>query len=138
MEIPTYIRNHEAVLEFFGRWPVFHDANVFDYRLDFDSASLELTLHAWLMTDQVDAKGYFILRNHALVAFRFSGLHDVCMEEFQLDNILYSLEISPCAEAGSFRVELESVMDRSGSFSARHGEVVSVVPCAPDGGVMSP
>ena len=28
MDVPTYILNHKAVVEFFGRWPSFHDAEV--------------------------------------------------------------------------------------------------------------
>jgi hypothetical protein len=131
MDVPAYIRNHEAVVSFFGRWLSFHDANVIAYEPGADSISL--TLHTWLMTDQVDSKGYFILRNHALVSFRFDGLSDVQMDAFRSGNILYGLEMSPCSAPGSFHVELDSVMDMSGSFSARSGEVVSVIPCTSDG-----
>src|SRR5438105_3547995 len=125
MDVPTRILNHEAVVDFFGAWPSFHDANVPTY--DADADSIKLTLHTWQITDQVDAKGYFVLKNHALVSFRFSGLHDVQMDAFKSGNILSSLEISPCSAPASFHVELDSVMDMSGSFSARSGEIVSVI-----------
>jgi len=133
MDVPTYIQNHEAAISFFGRWPSFHDANVLAYEPGPDSISL--TLHTWLMTDQVDAKGFFILRNHALVSLRFGGIHDVQMDAFRSGNILFGLEISPCPDPALFHVELDSVMDMSGGFSARKGEVVSVIPCTPDGHV---
>jgi len=133
MDVPAYIRNHQAVVDFFDRWPSFHDANVVAYELGTEPDSISLTLHTWLMTDEVDAKGYFVLRNHALVAFRFGGLHDVQMDAFRSDNILFGMEISPRSDSPSFHVELDSVMDMSGSFSAHSGEVVSVVPCKPDG-----
>ena len=131
MDVPTYIRNYEAAVSFFGRWPSLHDAKVLAYESGADSISL--MLHTWLMTDQVDAKGYYVLRNHALVSLRFGNLHDVEMDAFRSGNILYGLEISPCSDPASFRVELDSVMDMSGGFSARKGEVVSVIPCTPDG-----
>ena len=131
MEVPQYIRNHEAVLEFFGRWPSFHDANVVAYQLAADA--ITLTLHTWLMTNELDAKGYFVLTNHGLVSFRFGGLHDLQMEAFRSENILLGLEFSRCSPPASFRVELNSVMDMSGAFSARTGEVVSVTPCTEDG-----
>src|SRR4051794_10377391 len=131
MDVPRYIRNHEVVVRFFGCWPSFHDANVPAYEAGADSISF--TLHTWLMTDQVDAAGYFVLRNHALVSFRFSSLHDVQMAAFTSGNILFGLEISPCSNPASFHVELDSVMDTSGSFSARSGEIVSVIPCTSDG-----
>lgn len=131
LDVPAYIRNHEAVLEFFGRWPSFHDANVVAYQLAADA--ITLTLHTWLMTNELDAKGYFVLANHGLVSFRFDGLHDVQMEAFRSENILFGLNFSQCSPPASFRVELDSVMDMSGAFSARSGEVVSVTPCTEDG-----
>ncbi|AVP95701.1 hypothetical protein C7S18_00165 [Ahniella affigens] len=131
MNVPTQIQNYEAVVDFFGSWPSFHDANVVAYDADVDS--IKLTLHTWRITNQVDANGYLVLRHHALVSFRFSGLHDVQMDAFNSRNILSSLEISPCSDRGSCRVELDSVMDLSGSFSAKSGEIVSVIPCDSDG-----
>ena len=131
MDVPAYIRNHEAVLECFGRWPSFHDANVVAYQLSDDV--ITLTLHTWLLTNELDAKGYFVLTNHGLVSFRFDGLHDVQMETFRSQNILFGLQFSRCPPPASFRVELDSVMDMSGAFSARSGEVVFVTPCTEDG-----
>lgn len=131
MDIPTYILNFEAVVGFFGRWPSFHDANVSDYQLGADS--IDLRLHTWLMTSEIDSKGYFVLRNHALVLFRFNGLHDVQMDAFRSGNVLFELNLSRDSSPGLFRVELDSVMDMSGAFSARFGEVVSVTPCTAEG-----
>jgi hypothetical protein len=85
------------------------------------------------MTDEVDAKGYFVLRNHALVSFRFGGLHNVKMDSFASGNILFGLEFFPSRDLSSIRVELDSVMDMSGSFSARSGEIVSIMPYTSDG-----
>ena len=120
-------------MSFFGRWLSFHDAEVLTY----DSAedSISLTLHAWLMTDEMDAEGYFVLQNHALVSFRFDGLQEVRMDAFRSGNILFGIEITSCADSALFQVDLNSVMDMSGSFSARSGEIVSVIPCTSDGRV---
>jgi hypothetical protein len=85
------------------------------------------------MTDEVDGKGYFVLRKHALVSFRFEGVHDLEMDSFASKNILFGMEFFPGSDSSSFRVVLDSVMDMSGSFSARKGEVVSVIPCTADG-----
>ncbi len=85
------------------------------------------------MTDRVDARGYFVLEKHALVSFRFDGIFDVEMATFDSGNILFGIEFFPSSDGSSFRVVLDSVMDKSGSFSARKGEVVSVIPCTSDG-----
>jgi hypothetical protein len=81
----------------------------------------------------VDAKGFFVLRKHALVSFRFDGIHDTEMDAFAAKNILFGMELSPSGDGSSFQVVLDSAMDMSGSFSARKGEVVSVIPCTSDG-----
>lgn len=134
MDIPKYISNHKAVVELYGRWPKFHDAKVSVYVVPTqESQSLALTLHTWEMTNKVDAKGYFILEKHALVSFRFDSVFDIEMSAFDADNILFGMEFSLSSDSSSIRVILDSVMDKSGSFSARRGEVVSVIPCAPDG-----
>jgi hypothetical protein len=134
MDVPTYILNHQAVVDLYGRWPMFHDAKVSNYVAPTqESQSLAITVHTWQMTDKVDAKGYFVLEKHALVSFRFDAIFDVEMVAFDADNILFGIELFPSSDSSSFRVVLDSVMDKSGSFSARRGEVVSVIPCTSDG-----
>jgi hypothetical protein len=93
MDVPTYILNHKAVIDFFGLWPSFHDATVPTYEAPRpETQSLSFTLHTWQMTDEVDAKSFFVLWNHALVSFRFDGIHDVKTEAFKSGNILFGLE----------------------------------------------
>lgn len=136
MDVLTYILNHKAVVDFFGHWPSFHDAKVSTYEAARpETQSLGFTLHTWQMTDEVNAKGFFVLRDYALVSFRFDDIHDVKMDAFKAGNILFGLEFVLSSDLSSFRVELDSVMDMSGSFSARSGEVVSIIPCTSDGKV---
>jgi hypothetical protein len=134
MTAPDYIDNHSAVIAFYGYWPAFHDAQVPAYQYDqAGDPLLSFTLHTWRMTNQVDERGYFILQDHSLVSFRFEGIHDADMDSFRSGNILYGLTFSRGDDPTSFRVELDSVMDMSGAFSARSGRVVSIVPCHANG-----
>ena len=133
MEAPTFLSNYQALLDHFGYWPSFHDANVISYAgPSAERQTVDLTLHTWEMTSEVDAKGYYVLRKHALVAFRFAGVHDASLERFGSGNTLFGMDITRAGDADSFRVELNSVMDMSCDFSATSGEVVSVVPCTSD------
>ena len=133
MTAPAYIAKYQSVIDHFGRWPSFHDANVVDYQApSSDGGSLEFTLHAWTMTQEVDSKGFFVLKDHALVTLRFEELSDLKMEEFRSGNILFGMVFSQLAGSPAFQVELDSVMDMSGSFTALKGEVISVVVCTPD------
>ena len=139
MDTPAYILNHQAVVNLYGRWPSFHDANVLEYTTpDAKSQSLGFTLHTWQMTNEVDAKGFYVLQKHALVSFLFHNIYDVNMDKFRSGNILFGMELIPSTGLSSFRVQLDSVMDMSGSFSARSGEVISVIPCTSDGKAAQP
>ena len=133
MEAPTFLNNYQALLDHFGYWPSFHDANVISYAgPTAECQTVDLTLHTWEMTSEVDAKGYYVLRKHALVAFRFAGVHDASLERFDSGNILFGMDITPAGDADSIHVELDSVMDMSGDFSATSGEIIYVVPCTSD------
>ena len=134
MDAPNFLSNYRALLDHFGYWPSFHDANVISYAgPTAERATVDLTLHTWEMTSEVDAKGYYVSRKHALVGFRFSGVHDASLESFDSGNILFGMEITRADDADSFHVELDSVMDMSGDFYAASGEVLSVALCTSDG-----
>jgi len=134
VEAPTFLRNYEALFDHFGYWPSFHDANVMSYTgPSGEHPTVDLVLHTWEMTSEVDAKGYCVLRKHVLVTFRFASVRDACLERFDSGNILFGMNITRAGNADSFHVELDSVMDMSGDFSATSGEIVSVVPCTSDG-----
>ena len=133
MEAPTFLSNYQALLDHFGCWPSFHDAKVISYAgPTAERQTLDLALHTWEITSEVDAKGYYVLRKHALVAFRFAGVHDASLEQFDSGNILFGMDITRAGDVDSFHVELDSVMDMSGDFSATSGEILSVVPCTSD------
>ena len=131
MNVPTYILNYKAVVDFYGHWPLFHDAQVPVYVASMpESQSLAFTLHTWQMTSKVDAKGFVSQARSSFVS-RFDGVPDPEMNAFASGNILFGMRFSATIFS-SFRVVLDSVMDMSGSFWARKGEIASMVP-APDG-----
>ncbi len=134
MTAPDYIANCSAVVAFYGYWPSFHDAQVPAYKKPTpEEPSLTFTLHTWRMTDQVDPKGFYILKDHSLVSFSFDGIFDADMDSFQSGNILFGLSFLRDASSTSFRVELDSVMDMSGAFSSSSGRVVSILLCDSNG-----
>ena len=121
-------------MDLYGYWPSFHDAQVPSYQApSANSPIVTFTLQTWEMTDQIDAQGYFVLCKHALVSFRFESVQQVEMDAFQAGNILFGLTFTPNQNDPTFRVELESVMDMSGAFTARSGAVVAIIPCGADG-----
>ena len=134
------IKDHARVLESFGYWPSFHDAEVRSLLLDRNSvlfgdiaeAKIEVRLHALEWTH--DAQPAF---NHHLVEFRFHEVSDVKLEGFNHQNAILEFRIeddlrSPGSPAG-LKLTFVPAHGLSGSFCAGSAEVLSVVPCNKDG-----
>jgi hypothetical protein len=133
---PTYLTNHQAVVDAFGYWPSFHDASVLEFEVGQLAADrIDLTLHVWEMTRELEEKGHFKLIKHHRVHFAFHGVFDEDLEQFVPENILDALIFSPASDfenTGSFRVFLDSAIgcEMCGAFSATAGEVLEVIPCS--------
>jgi hypothetical protein len=131
------IEAHTQVLEAFGYWPEFHDAEVRSLVLDRNTvlfgdiadAQIEVCLHALEWTR--DAQPAF---NHHLVQFRFHEVDQVELEGFNHQNAILEFRIELSAEAPvRLRISFVPAHGLSGSFCASRAEVLSVVPCNHDG-----
>ena len=142
---PAYLDNHQSVLAAFGYWPSFHDSEVISLLMDrrsilFDSvhnARIELVVHAFEMTTEVNEKGYFVLNKHHLVHFEFETVDEVNLKGFNHQNALMSLvfEELPTDAAGnhSFKVGLNDAFGIGGEFTSSKGRVLSIIPCDAEG-----
>ena len=85
MEPHEFIEGHAQVLEAFGQWPRFHDAEVHRVVLDRTRKSpsgsyypsVELVIRGWVMTSEVTEGRYFKLEHDSLVHFLFEHVSDV-------------------------------------------------------------
>jgi hypothetical protein len=66
------IEGAQIVLNWFGYWPSFHDAEVVSILLD-RSGKSKVRVHAFEMTSEVDANGYFVSTKHAIITFELEG-----------------------------------------------------------------
>jgi hypothetical protein len=127
------IENAELVESIFGGWPSFHDAEIHSILLtrDCDTGSqLDLTIHHWEMTSEVDSHGYYVLRHHTLTTLRFCGVSDLYLAGFNHQNVLWELEISEL-EPGSelrFSISMPTSYGCEASFKCREIRVMSAVP----------
>ena len=86
------------------------------------------------MTDEVDAAGYFVLRNNVLVHLRFAGVENLKLDDFNQQNALFELTISKEEGAGrAFRVVFDASWGVGAEFSCDAVAVLSVQPCNKEG-----
>ena len=126
--------NGSLIVERFGAWPSFHDAEVISVLLSGhhpEQPSCEMVVHAWLMTDKVDARGYYVLEKHSLVKFRFEELIESTFSNFNHQNCLWSLEIEEemFEDEPVLRVQLPTSYGLEGTALCKRVVVLSVQPC---------
>lgn len=128
------IINAQLVIDRFGRWPTFHDAEVLSvclFRCEGGRPACEMVIHAWLMTSVVDARNYYVTEKHSLVALRFEGLIESEFKDFNHQNCLFSLDLEPAEfEAKpAIRAEWSSSFGLEGFVLCERLAVMSVTPC---------
>ena len=137
MEPYEFIKNHQLVLQAFGRWPSFHDGEVHRVILDRTRCtpdgrfypSVELTVRGWNMTTEVTEAGFYKLENDSVVHFLFEQVTDLALDGLNHQNVLSSLEFELAdSEPIILSVELSPCYGLSGGFKAQVARVVSVHP----------
>jgi hypothetical protein len=138
-EVVDRISGAEKLVAVFGYWPSFHDAEVVWLKLDRRpnenglSPTLETQIHAFEITNEVDERGYYILRNHVLVRLRFLDVVELRLDGFNHQNVLFELELSDLRERQwehiFFEVHFDSSHGMGASFQCHAIEVVEVTPC---------
>jgi hypothetical protein len=102
-----------ALIERFGRWPSFHDAEVVSLSLNRTGAST-LTIHIFRMKSEVDARGHYVCDLHTLVTFSFGEILGINLADFNHQNVISGLEID--RTGAGFEVMLHACYGLAGSI----------------------
>jgi Immunity protein 50 len=91
-EIAPLIVGSEKLTSIFGGWPSFHDAEVHELHFHrghvdtdnnlYEFPRLTVKVHLWLMTNDVDQKGYYVSTKHTLTTMKFYDVDEFKMEGF--------------------------------------------------------
>jgi hypothetical protein len=105
------ITGAKDVLDWFGYWPTFHDAEVVSVSLD-RVRGCSVSIHAFQTTPEVDARGHYVTTKHAIVTFwlegfprNASGISRIRIEYFNQQNVLSSASVNRLPEGYELRLE---------------------------------
>jgi hypothetical protein len=151
MGIERLIHNAQLVVDFFGEWPAFHDAEVLKVTLlrDIDSPPpwlrdgaasqgpcLEAAIYAFSSSGKVDAAGYYDIIKQSKVTLRFYDVTELFIEDFNGQNVLFALHINETQSGGDgenrLEVEFKTSYGMWSSFQCHSISVESVKPFEPD------
>ena len=111
------IEGAQALIDWFGFVPTFHDAKLLDIEL-FSNRSGRLRLHAFRMTDEVDDDGYYVLDRHVLVTLTLGEVRAISLDYFELTGIVSRLRITKSGKR--YRVEWQSSYGVDGAIVAKN------------------
>ena len=99
MELYERVVNHRLITDWFGYWPSFHDAEVLSLYLDRrpleagPGPSLVVRVHTFEMTREVDDRGHYKFRKHAIITLEFDGVEEMSLDGFNGQNALAGLDL---------------------------------------------
>jgi Immunity protein 50 len=105
-----------ALFEWFGRTPNFHDAEVQEIKLA-SSGPSTLRVRTWEITNTVDSRGYFVLDKHVLVTFTLEEVSYIALDHFNLPGIVFDLEVTNAD--GGFQVRWSGSYGVEGTLRAK-------------------
>jgi hypothetical protein len=121
------------LVQWFGQWPSFHDAEVVSLELNRTGPSA-LKIHTWEMTDDLDSRGYYVLAKHLVVTFVLIEIQALHLDDFSHQNVLSGLSLAKVNDR--YELHLGGCYGLQGSIAAAELRI-EVTPGIPAGSVYS-
>ena len=131
--------NHKIIGEtkltdIFGRWPSFHDGYIDEIHFEPHSQNraLDIVCRILEMTDEKDAGGYFILKNHTKTRIRFHQIETLEMKAIYAGVIIFEFIIEPVmlrfSKTNGWALTIESSTDFQLKLQCHAIEVIEASP----------
>ncbi len=120
------IEGVNKVVQWFGEWPSFHDAEIIELYLVRYGTSI-LKIHTWNTTDKVDDKGYYITEKHAIVVFNLIEVTDLELYHFS-QNVIFELGIEKTKQG--YKITLAPCYGLTGFLEAKN-IIIDIQPGKP-------
>jgi hypothetical protein len=124
---PPHFEGRDEVVEWFGRWPSFHDAEVLSIELDRRTGT-RVEIYAFERAPEVDSTGHYGISRHAVVTFTLNGFPmdadgvvNTRIEYFNHQNVLFGVAVESLP--GGYALALDGVFGVSAYIC---GETISV------------
>ena len=128
---PVPVVNAFRLVDAFGYWPSFHDAEVHRATLDRgargESPSVTLVINVYDSSGALDDRGYYDVRVNVMVSLRFIDVEDLELSDLGAQNVIGGLRLES-QPGGRIAVELEPCFGLNGVFSCGVVDVLDVVP----------
>ncbi|MCM8813407.1 MAG: immunity 50 family protein [Candidatus Omnitrophica bacterium] len=121
-----FIKNSTPVVEYFGKWPSFHDAEITKIEINREGILLKILFYLFIMSKNIDSRGHYVLEKKSYIEMQFSGIEELKLFDFNVQNVIAGLIIKSAA-GGKKYIEIEPCYGLYGSFMCRDIEVMRIV-----------
>jgi hypothetical protein len=137
MFVHSIITGADAVVDALGTWPSFHDAEVLAFELErpalkarASEARLKVHVTLYEARNEGTVEYHMALVKSIVVAFRFSGIRELEIFEFNHQNVVDAIVFSEVTTATGkeIAVEVPSIFGFGGKWRCRTAEVIGVFP----------
>jgi hypothetical protein len=121
--------NFEIILQHFGYWPEFHDAEILKVTFEVHSTgrpSVTFVIAAFEMTSEIDERGYYKLTKHCNVELQFIGIKEIEFDYFSHQNVIFELILE--GKASSIKCTINSSVGLDAVVVAEEAYVLSLTP----------
>ena len=85
----------QALVDWFGYWPDFHDAEILELVLRTGKPSI-LKLHTWEMLNEITEEGFYAQAKNCIVTFSLIDVIETSLKDFYShQNVLLELSVEP-------------------------------------------
>lgn len=131
LENPAVSRivNHEVVIQRFGYWTSFHDAEVL--KVTFEAhpgyrATVTFLIETHEFINELNARGQYKQVNNCLIELQFTGIKEMNFEGFDHQNVIFDLVFKESSE--NIECTFDSSIGLVASIVAEEALVLSLVP----------
>ena len=110
----------QAVAEWFGRWPSFHDDEILSVHIN-RSGTSAMRLHVRTLKDQPDERGFYVVDREAVIRFELTGIKWLMLQGENRQNVIDGLAFEPTIDG--CRIELAPCYGIWGEIVAQHVSV---------------
>ena len=117
LEVADEVPGSRDLINWFGYWPSFHDAEVLEVELHRAGLS-KIRIHTWeTQRDRTDNQGCYLRTKHVMGSFLLEEVMDVHLEGFNHQNVITGLDLKQ--QGGDYNIGLEGIYGVDGSITAR-------------------
>lgn len=125
-----FIVGAHKLIDWFGRFPTFHDNEVLNVEMNRRGPSIVMKIHSFIMTQEIEKDGRIKLDKHSIVTIIWDKISKVELHNFNDCNYLFELQFSMNSD-GSITTCVDTSCGLYGEIVSAEVTILEIQPIDP-------